>query len=469
MTDKTLGPLSFGKKIAYAAPAFALAVVGIPVYVYIPKFYTDVVGVPISFMGLILLSVRLFDAVTDPAIGLLSDRTVTRFGRRRPYIAIASILVAVSVCALFNPPSWASVAIEKLWFTVWIFFLFLFWTIVVVPYESLGPELSFDYHERTSLFALRDGLLIAGTLAAASAPGVIDWAYDLTGGPQDERKKFFIMSALYAPLIIACCYYCVLRIREIPTLVKRKSINLQKALQDIAHNRPFIILLISYVISAFGNQLPATLILFYVQYVLKSDYANLFLVLYFFTGVAFLPFWILVSKNIGKKAAWLTSMVINTGAFIGVLFLGAGDEIQYGIVVFFSGIGFGASLALPSAIQADVIDYDELISGLRREGLFIGIWSIAKKLAAAFGVGISLYLLGYMGYEPNIDQSDAVVFSLKLLYGLVPCLCNIIAFMVVLLYPISQEKHIEIRKLIEERGPESPVKDPLKDRFLKRG
>jgi GPH family glycoside/pentoside/hexuronide:cation symporter len=160
MTDKPFGPLSFGKKVAYATPAFALAVVGIPVYVYIPKFYTDVVGVPISFMGLILLGVRLFDAVTDPAIGLLSDHTVTRFGRRRPYIAIASILVAISVCALFNPPSWASVEMEKMWFSVWIFVLFLFWTIVVVPYESLGPELSFDYHERTSLFALRDGFLL---------------------------------------------------------------------------------------------------------------------------------------------------------------------------------------------------------------------------------------------------------------------------------------------------------------------
>jgi GPH family glycoside/pentoside/hexuronide:cation symporter len=144
------------------------------------------------------------------------------------------------------------------------------------------------------------------------------------------------MSALYAPLIIACCYYCVLRIREIPILMQKRSMNLHRALQDIVHNRPFIILLISYVISAFGNQLPATLILFYVQYVLKSDYANLFLFLYFFTGVAFLPLWIQVSKKIGKKAAWLISMGINTGAFFGVLFLGAGDEIQYGIIVVFS-------------------------------------------------------------------------------------------------------------------------------------
>lgn len=466
MTNNTSGPISFGTKVAYAVPAFALAVVGIPVYVYIPKFYTDVVGVPISFMGLILLAVRLFDAVTDPAVGLLSDRTATRFGRRRPYIAVASILLAISVCALFNPPSWTSARMETVWFTTWIFVLFLFWTVVVVPYESLGPELSFDYHERTSLFAIRDGFLIAGTLAAASAPAAIDWAYGLGGGPHDEKKKFFIMSALYAPLIVACCYYCLFRIRELPVRVKGKKVRLTRALGDIARNRPFIILLVSYVISAFGNQLPATLILYFVEYVLKSDKANLFLLLYFFTGVAFLPVWILISKKIGKKAAWLISMAINTGAFIGVFFLGAGDELQYGIIVFLSGIGFGASFALPSAIQADVIDYDELISGLRREGLFIGVWSIAKKLAAAFGVGTSLYLLGYAGYEPNVEQGEAVVFSLKLLYGLVPCVCNVVAFAVALSYPISEEKHRHIRSLVETAGQQSPRKDPLTGRML---
>ncbi|MGD9279784.1 MAG: MFS transporter, partial [Desulfobacterales bacterium] len=128
-----------GKKVAYAAPAFFLAVVGIPVYVYIPKFYTDVVGVNIAALGTILFSVRLFDAVTDPVLGYLSDRTRTRMGRRRPYIAVGSIFVALTMYMLFHPPRVSAFA-ETIWFAVSIYALFLCWTAVVVPYESLGPE-----------------------------------------------------------------------------------------------------------------------------------------------------------------------------------------------------------------------------------------------------------------------------------------------------------------------------------------
>src|SRR5210317_2556926 len=140
MKNRNAEKVPTGKKIAYAAPAFALAIVGIPVYVYIPKFYTDVVGVNIAMLGYLLLAVRLFDAVTDPAIGYLSDSTRTRFGRRRPYIALGSILVAIAMFLLFNPPA-VSETMETVWFGVTIYTLFLFWTIVVVPFESLGPEI----------------------------------------------------------------------------------------------------------------------------------------------------------------------------------------------------------------------------------------------------------------------------------------------------------------------------------------
>jgi GPH family glycoside/pentoside/hexuronide:cation symporter len=149
--------LSLAVKLAYSSPAFTLAVVGIPVYVYIPKFYTDVVGVHIGMLGFLLLAVRMFDAITDPLLGYISDRTRTPFGRRRPYIALGSLALAVTLYLLFNPPTKASPTFETWWFGVCIFSLFLFWTIVVVPYESLGPELTFDYNERTGLFGMRDG------------------------------------------------------------------------------------------------------------------------------------------------------------------------------------------------------------------------------------------------------------------------------------------------------------------------
>jgi GPH family glycoside/pentoside/hexuronide:cation symporter len=198
-----------------------------------------------------------------------------------------------------------------------------------------------------------------------------------------------------------------------------------------------------------------------VEYVLKSPLADVFLMLYFVTGIIFLPAWILVSRRTGKKAAWLASMVINTGAFVGVFFLGPGDATIYGVLVFLSGIGFGATLAIPSAIQADVIDYDELLTGERREGEYIGLWSISKKFAAAVGIGAGLSILGMAGYTPNAEQPAAVQTTLRVLYALVPSLCNIVAIIIASAYPISGHLHADIRKAIEQRRAGLPVVNPL--------
>ena len=213
--------------------------------------------------------------------------------------------------------------------------------------------------------------------------------------------------------------------------------------------------------------MPATLILYYVEYVLLSDLAEMFLLIYFVTGILFLPAWIKISNRFGKKNAWLASIVLNTGAFVWVFFLGPGDVALYGVLVVISGIGLGATLALPSAIQADVIDYDELLSGTRREGQYIGLWSISKKFAAAVGVGAGLYILGLAGYAPNVEQSPTVVYTLRILYALVPSVCNILAFAIALYYPISSGIHHSIRQAISKRQQGLAVSDPLQpDRML---
>jgi len=461
MTTAKKYRVAWTEKLAYAAPAFALAVVGIPVYVYIPKFYTDVVGINITVLGYLMFSVRIFDAITDPAIGYLSDRTPARFGRRRPYIALGSILVAVAMFLLFSPPA-VSETMETVWFGVTIYILFLFWTAVVVPFESLGPEITFDYHERTSLFGMRDGFLIAGTLAAASSPALVEWLFNLPADADGERAKFFWIAVIYAPLLVGTSWWCVLAIRERRPMAEHHTKGIWRGLRQVVHNRPFVILLIAYTVSAIGNNLPATLILFYVEYVLESPMADFFLMLYFVTGIIFLPAWIMISRRTGKKAAWLASMAINTGAFVGVFFLGPGDAAIYGILVFLSGIGFGATLAIPSAIQADVIDYDELLTGERREGQYIGLWSISKKFAAAVGIGAGLSILGVVGYTPNVEQSAEVQMTLRVLYALVPSLCNLVAMVIACAYPISSGIHTEIRKAIAQRQAGLPVANPLK-------
>ena len=205
---------TFKIKFAYALPAFALAIIGIPVYVYIPKFYTDVVGIDIALAGFMLFGVRIFDALTDPVMGSLSDRTRSRFGRRRPYIMVGSFFIAVALLFLFNPPV-TTLLWSNVWFAFWIYSLFLFWTLVTVPYESLGPEITYDYDKRTALFAWRDGFLIAGTLVAAASPALVQSIFQTGDGPGGERSKFFWISVIYAPLVVAMCAWCVYSIREL--------------------------------------------------------------------------------------------------------------------------------------------------------------------------------------------------------------------------------------------------------------
>ncbi len=456
-----MSDVPFRIRLAYALPAFALAVIGIPVYVFIPKFYTDVVGVDIAVAGVLLFGVRLFDAVTDPLMGTLSDRTRSRFGRRRPYMVVGSIFIALALVLLFNPPATTPFR-SAVWFGVWIYALFLFWTLVTVPYESLGPEITFDYDARTALFAWRDGALIAGTLLAAASPALVQALFQTGADPQGQRTQFFWIAVVYAPLVVGMCLWCVWVVRERAQAPPLAGAAGWRDFGTVFQNRPFMILLAAYTISAIGSNLPATLILYYVQYVLGSGRAEQFLLLYFVTGILFLPVWVRLAQRFGKKETWVVSMLVNSGAFLGVFFLGPGDAAIYGVLVFFSGIGFGAALALPSAIQADVIDYDELTTGRRREGQYIGLWSIAKKLAAAVGVGLGLAVLGAVGYTPNIEQSEAVQMALRVLYALVPSLCTLLAVAIARYYPISSQVHGRIRAAIGRRQAGHAVADPLK-------
>lgn len=184
--------------------------------------------------------------------------------------------------------------------------------------------------------------------------------------------------------------------------------------------------------------------------------------LYVASGILDLPIWIKISRRVGKKNAWLASTAINTCAFIGVYFLGAGDEWGSAVLVVLSGLGFGATLALPSGIQADVIDCDEYLTGSRQEGGYIGIWSVVKKFFAAIGVGAGLTILGMAGYVPGESQPPEVIQALKVLYALVPSVCNALPFAIALAFPISRHAYQRILEAIAILKQGQPAVAPLR-------
>jgi GPH family glycoside/pentoside/hexuronide:cation symporter len=452
--------IPWGHRLAYAAPAFALAVVGIPLYVYLPKFYTDVVGADIALVGFVLLAIRLFDAVSDPVIGALSDRTTSPLGRRRPWIALGVPPLVVALYLLFSPPALSPEG-ALLWFGVGLFVVFLAWTAITVPYESLGAELTQDYDERTAILSLRDGALILGTILAAASPAIIQGALGLGDGPDAERAKFRAVALSYAPLVVLACLACVWLVKERHGHRSSTALPSLRTLGARLKNRPFRILLASYTIAAIGSNLPATLIPYYVDYVIGDPNVEQYLLLYFLTGVVLLPFWVRLAKRVGKKPAWLAAAALNSLTFAGVFFLGPGDSQAYAILVIASGLGFGATLALPSAMQADVIDYEELRSGERKEGEIIGLWAVSKKLAAAFGVFLAFPILGAVGYVPNAAQPEAVVLTLKILYALVPSLFNLLGLWVAWHYPIDKAAHEKILAAVRARRAGERYADPL--------
>jgi len=431
-------------RLAYGMPNLGLALVGVPLLVYMPRFYSDVVGVSVAWLGVVFVAGRIIDAVTDPVMGVLSDRSRLPRGRRRPWILWGCLPLALLTVALYVPPESLPAGLATAWASFVILGWFLAYTVVNVPYRALGPELTDDYDERTALFSLREGLLVVGTVLAAVGPGVVGLVLGLDEG-QDERRRFAAYVAVAAPIMVLTCLLCALRVQERfagqagpPTSVAGVTTQLRQAFA----NRPFVILLSAFVVIALGSSLPAVLISYFATYWLGAGHLlPVFLLIYFGVGMACLPAWVWLSRRRGKKVAWLAAMAVNAGFFALVGLVGPGQVLAYGCLVACSGVGGVAVLAMPYAMQADVIDHDELLTGERREGLYGGLWSIAEKTAAGVGLGVSMLALDLAGYVPNQEQSAMVLDVLRVIYVGVPCVCTAAGFLIAMRYPLDRAAH----------------------------
>lgn len=421
---------------AYGAPGLPLAALLLPLYVFLPAFYAEHVGLGFAAVGAALLAARLWDMATDPLIGMLSDRMSSRWGRRRPWLLLGTPVVMISAWFLFVPGS----AVGVPYLIVWSAVLYLGATMIQLPYQAWGAELSADYHGRTRIAAAREVQVVFGTLLAAALPAL------LAGGTPAAMRGLAWMILLALPIAV------VLAVRFVPEgpLVRPNWLGWRRGIRLLAANRPFRRLIAAYFLNGIANGLPASLFLLFVAHVLeRPDSSGLLLFVYFLCGIAAVPLWLGLSRRFGKHRVWMGAMIWACAVFVWVPLLGPGDLWWFVVVCVLTGASLGADLVLPPSMQADVVDEDTLESGTPRTGLYFALWGLVTKLALALAVGLSFPLLELAGFG---GADGAGLFALAALYGLAPVVFKLGAVALMRGFPITAERQAEIRRLIAARA-----------------
>ncbi len=409
----------------------------LPLYVHLPAFYADEVGVGLAAVGGALLVARLWDVITDPVAGLLSDRISTPWGRRRPWMIAGLPLVLVAAWFLFQPLE----GVGWLYLVGWTMALYLGGSLIQLPYTAWGAELSPDYHERSRISAAREVFVVIGTLLAAGLPALV-------GDDRAEVLRLLAWGLLFVlPVAVVVC--CAL-VPDAP-VVRRQSLRPRESLAILAGNGPFRRLIVAYFLNGIANGLPATLFLLFVEHVLKAPgWSGPLLFIYFCAGIGAVPLWLHLSRRWGKHRVWMAAMVWACAIFVLVPLLGAGDTWWFLAVCVLTGTALGADLVLPASMQADVIDLDTLRSGQRRAGLYFALWGVATKLALALGVGIAFPALEWAGFSTEAEVNTASsLFALAALYSLVPVAFKLLSIGLMRGYPITQARQEDIRRRIE--------------------
>ncbi len=422
--------------IAFAGPALPLAAMYFPVYVFLAEFYSTTHGLSLAFIGSAFIAVRLFDAVSDPVMGLVSDRVRLPVGRRRPWLVIGCPLVMLSAWQLFVPGADASA-----WgFGLWLFLLTLGWTIMLTPYFAWGAEVSGDYAERGRVAVWREAAGLIGTILAAVLYGT---AANATDGL--HVVALLIVTAL--PLTVA---FCLWQVPE-PTDFSKTSGSASSLLSVLVSERRFLRLLIAYFINGAANALPASLFLFFVGARLEApDWGPALLILYFGAAVLAAPLWPWLIGRYSKNRVWCCAMIYAAAVFSVALTLGPGDVAIFAAVCIASGAALGADLSLPAAIQADLVDIDTLSSGQQRTGAFFALWSLATKAALAVASGVAFIVLeAVFGFEAGAQNTALALAGLAGLYALAPIVLKLIAVVLMWSFPLSKAEQEATRARIE--------------------
>ena len=446
MTPRPAPALPRATLLAYALPWIVVQVVFLPLFNFVPGHYSDALGVPLAAVGAVLLGTRLIDVFTDPLIGLMSDRTRSRFGRRRPFVVAGIPVLAGGAWMLFAPPDQVGTA----YLFAAVSLTFFGFTLIQVPYVAWGAELSKDYDERNRVVAWREGLGVVGTLIAVTSPLVAQGlGYQGLGAPMFGIAVgvLFLLPALMLPALT--------RVPEPPPEeATREPMRLGEGLRAVTRNREFLWFAAASFITFLGISPGAAMGWLMMKHTFDAESLYGFMVLGEFVGMLIsIPFWAWFAGRIGKHRAIALGLAWMTLFTFPVPFLGYQDPWSVVAVTFVRGFGFGAVFVVPYSMFADVIDADTARTGKQRSGLYMALGGMNLKLALMFGTFLATVWPTLFGFEPSAEtNTDAAKFQVAVSYAWITCFFQVIALPLYWFFPLTRERQEALRAAIRDAG-----------------
>ncbi len=467
--------------VNYSAMYMPVSMVLLPLAVYVLPYYVEL-GISLYTMSVIIFAARLSDAFTDPLIGVLSDKTKSRWGRRKPWIAAGAPLLMLSLYMLFvpseNPSAW--------YFGFWIVILYLAFTIVDLPYHAWGAELSPLYDERTKITARREQFHFLGTitfnllpLAAAAliyfSRADLSSVADVLGNFTAEFVSIMEERAGRIDVILNWLANAVLLLIPITFLmallfvpepdqqvIPRRKPTFLASLRVVRRNGPFVRLMVCYTVSVLGTGMTGVLSYFFVKHVIGAgELYPIYLLVYYLSSVLGLPVWTWLANRIGKHRAYRVAIFWYAFWASWIPFIPSGMFGLFLVIMCFKGSAIGALLAIPAAMAADAVDIDSARTGEQRAGLYFSVWGLLKKGANALGGAIGLAAVAFFGFDALADpalagteegNSESALLMLAVLYSIVPAGFKFIALPFIWKYPLTEARQIRIRERLERRG-----------------
>jgi GPH family glycoside/pentoside/hexuronide:cation symporter len=441
--------LSRREKWVYGSGDLSFSLITTIVGAYFAIFLTDVVGVPAAIAALAIFVGGTWDYINDPLAGYISDRTRSRWGRRRPFLLFMAIPLMLAFTLMWWRPPFTDPVVLGVYFSAVYIVYELIATFAYMPYLALTPELTSEYDERTSLMSTRAFFSILGSLIAFTVPLMI------VGGFHPENAgRVLLMGAAFGIFCIIPLWLVFFGTRERKEFMSQPAKGIRESIAAVRNNRPFVFGLVIYLFTWVAIAIIQLIMLYYIKHVVRQEgQSDLIMATIFVVAMIALPMWVWISQRLNKRWAYIAGIAFLAVVLLTLSTLGPGTSLVLILAIcVLAGIGVSAAHVIPWSMLPDAIEYGELQTGERHEGMFYSLITLAQKIAVSIALPLALLVLDRFGYIPNsVDQPESAVNGIRLIAGPIPAVLLGMGILFAILYPLGRENYTEIARTLEAR------------------